>query len=350
MLRLVASTSLAFWGCFGQTPDLQRALASGQPRAVAWAAYTIARENRQEMIPALAALVASYQGSPNDDRAAVPPESAAIEAVADALIQLHASLPGSTIMHLYPQFPAQTIILLSRAPDNTAPLLEIFQTTASRDLWLAAGNLLETHPPLEFVRSLLDGFVVVFVFRVVPQSDNAATPDVGEGCASDFFMAADEAFSDWPKARMYRLITVELPPNIFAPGTHPVGFSYWETTDYRDSWTDGDCSPGKSRYWRAGLLAELESKSLDDFPLEPETEETVQYTSTASFEDSVKAAIQKQSRAFADVVGSLIRSGALSIEDSWALDLKCRIEIQDTRPWPRMELPPVEGKWCTPAP
>jgi hypothetical protein len=340
---------MAVWPCFGQPSQVQ-ALASGRPRDVAWAAYTIARENRQEMAPNLAALVASYQGGSMDDRATVPPEVAAIEAVADALIQLQAKLPAETIMHLYPQLPAQAIILLSRASDNAAGLLEIFRSTRSRDLWLAAGNLLAIHPPPGFARSLLDGVVVSFVFRVVPQSDHTETPEVGSGCAGDFLMAPDEAFRDWPKARMYRLDTGEHSGNIFAPGIHSVGFGYWETTDYRDPWGDGDCSRGKSKYWRTGLLAQLQGKNLYDFSLKSETEETVPFSSVLLFEDSVRTTIQKQFWAFGGVVQSFLQAGVLSTEDSLALDLKCRIEIQDARPWPRMKLPPVEGRWCTPAP
>lgn len=106
-----ATISLAVWTCFGQTPDvvqaarnpkdLERLLASGQPRDIAWAAFIIARESRHELAPNLAALLAAYQHrGPTEDRATVPPEDAAIEAVADALIQLQANLPAATVMHL----------------------------------------------------------------------------------------------------------------------------------------------------------------------------------------------------------------------------------------------------------
>ncbi len=256
---LLAVISLAGWSCYGQSLP-------SSPREVAWAAYTIAEDNRVEMIPSLAALIASYQGAPIPDRGSMPPETAAIEAVADALIRLQAVLPGDVVMRLYPQFPAQTIILLSRASDNTAPLLYIFQTTQWRDLWLASGNLLALHPTPEFVRSLLNGAVATFTFRVIAPSDQIGYADGGSGCAGDFGMSHDPAFADWPKARMYRLDTNGRSRNIFAPGIHPVGFSTWETTDYRDSWGDGDCSPARSSDWRTGLLAQLQGKTLNEFP------------------------------------------------------------------------------------
>jgi hypothetical protein len=280
----------------------------------------------------------------------VPPEVAAIEAVADALIQIHADLPAETIMHLYPQLPAQAIILLSRAPDNTAPLLEIFRTTPYRDLWLAAGDLLAVHPPPGFARSLIEGFTVSFVFQVVAPPDQAYRSEGGGGCASDSFMTREDAFIDWPKTRMYALMTHDAPLNIFAPGIHPVGFRDWVTTDYRDAWTDGDCFPAASLDWRAGLIAQLQGQNLDDLPLKPEIKEAVPYISVELFQERVKTAIDEQSQALANVLESLVQAGFLSVQDSTELHLQCRIEIQDKRPQPGAPLPEIEGKWCKTAP
>jgi hypothetical protein len=280
----------------------------------------------------------------------VRPADAAIEAVADALIQLQAKLPAATVMQLYPNFPAQTIILLSRAQENTEPLLGIYKSTPWRDLWLAAGNLLALHPTSEFVRSLLNGVVVSFSFRVVPQ-DAAEGPRFGSGCAGDSVMNRDKAFADWPKARMYRLDTGGHPRNIFAPGIHPVGFSAWETTDYRDPWTDGDCSREKSKYWRKGLIAQLQGKTPDEFHLEPSVEMTMTYWSAAAFEERVKGAIETQSSTFQSAIDAFVGSGILSAQDVLKLHLKCRIAVTDERPSPRIELPSVEGRWCaTPVP
>lgn len=355
-------TFVAVCTCFAQTTsadrvktdpkDLEKMLASGRPREIAWASYTIVRQNRRDLAPNLAALIASHQQlRPAGERGPVPAEDAAILAVADALIQLEAKLAAATVMHLYPQFPAQTIILLSRASDNVAPLLEIFRTTPSRDLWLASGNLLALHPPHEFVYSLLDGFTVTFVFHVFSGSDEKGIPEVHEGCAGDTYMVPDEAFRDWPRARMYRLVaSTETPPNTFAPGIHPVGFRYWETTDYRsDSWADGNCSPEASKFWRTGLLAEVQGRDADDFPLEPKTEEIVRYSTPGAFENHVRDTIEEQSKVFEKVLQSFMRSGTLSTLDARALHLKCRIQVQDERPWPHSPLPALEGKWCTPA-
>ncbi len=129
----------------------------------------------------------------------MPPEDALIQAVADALIRFDASLPAQTVMHLYPRFPALTVILLARVRGAQQPLLDIFQGTRHRDLWLAAGNLLVANPPPGFVRALLQYFFVSFVFRVVEPAGKAVDDGVSGGCAGDMYMMTDERFRDWPR-------------------------------------------------------------------------------------------------------------------------------------------------------
>jgi hypothetical protein len=169
---------------------------------------------------------------------------------------------------------------------------------------------------------------------------------IDSGCAGDFMMRPDERFRDWPKARMYRMDHGKYVQNIFAPGIHPVGFSWWETTDYQDTWEDGDCSAGTSKYWRTGLIAQLMGKELSDSPLQPEVHEVVVFTSAAAFEERVRSAIEEKSRAFGDVAGAFVQSGDLTAEDAAALHLQCRIEVVDDRPLPRADLPGVVGRWC----
>src|SRR5260370_290353 len=83
-----------------------------------------------------------------------------------------------------------------------------------------------------------------------------------------------------------------------------------------------------------------------DFPLQPEVDETVLFSSAAGFEDRVRSAIQQKSRAFGEVAGAFVQNGELTVEDSAALHLQCRIEVLDDRPSPRTDLPEVVGRWC----
>ena len=348
MVRFGAAVfCIASFGCFGQVPDLDGQLASAEPRNVAWAAYTIGVQKRLDMVPKLVQLVSSFESGATTDKEGVSPETAVMEVVADALIRLEAKLPAEVVMNLYPQFPAQTLILLSRASDNSGPLMEIFKKTKSCDLWLAAGNLLAAHPPSGFVRMLLNGAFTSFSFRVVlnePEKDGLG------GCASDFWMGRDENFQEWPKARMYRIVHGENAQNVFAPGIHPVGFHWWETTDYRDPWEDGDCSEWTSKYWRTGLIAQLLGKRPSEVPLQPEVHEVVLFTSAAAFEERVRIAVEEKSQALGEVAAPFVEKGELTLEDSTTLHLQCKIQVVDDRPLPRADLPGVVGRWCSAPP
>jgi hypothetical protein len=163
-------------------------------------------------------------------------------------------------------------------------------------------------------------------------------------------MTREDAFIDWPKTRMYALMTHGSPLNVFAPGIYPLGFRDWAATDYRDAWTNGDCFPATSLDWRASLIAQLQGQNLDGLPLKPEIKKAVPYISAELFQDRVKAAIDEQSQALANVLESLVQAGSLSVQDSTELHLQCRIEIQDKRPQPGAPLPEIEGKWCKIAP
>jgi len=337
-------------GCFGQVREPDRQLATGEPRDTAWAAYTIGVQGRSEMVPKLAELVGRFDGGgATADQGRISPEAAAMEAVADALIRLEARLPADVVMHLYPRFPAQTIILLSRASDNSGALMEIFEKTKSRVLWLAAGNLLAAHPPPGFVRALLGGLVTSFSFRVV-WTDPEAGFGFGGGCGCGGGLGPNDDFRDWPKARMYRIVQDKNVPGIFAPGIHPVGFSWSETTDYRDLWDSGNCWDSTNVYWGTGLIAQLLGKKMSELPLQPEFHEVVVFTSAWAFEERVRSAIEEKSRALREVAGAFVESGELTAEDAAALHLQCTVNIVDERPLPRADLQASAGRWCATVP
>jgi hypothetical protein len=60
--------------------------------------------------------------------------------------------------------------------------------------------------------------------------------------------------------------------------------------------------------------------------------------------------VKGKSRAFGEVVATFVQSGDLTLEDSAALHLQCRIEVVDDRPLPHADLPEVAGRWCVAPP
>ena len=96
------------WRCWrlARVQDLDRQLASGDPRTVAWVAYTIGVQRNFAMVPQLVRIVSSFQGGTRADEGQTTPEAAVMEVVADALIPLEAKLPADVVMSLYPGLPA----------------------------------------------------------------------------------------------------------------------------------------------------------------------------------------------------------------------------------------------------
>jgi len=321
---------------------------AAEPWDIAWAAENAAAQHRVAIIPELARLVEDYQTQPDIGAQPTSPETAAIEAVADALIQLQAKLPAATVMHLYPDFPAQTIILLSRSPDNADALLQIFQTTHEPARWLAAGNLLSLQPSPEFVRAVLADISVRFTFEVIPPGAEAFGLGSGGGSGGSSYVVVNDLYENWPKARTYALVTSETVPDIVAPGIHPVGFRSWENTDYRDHGASDDYRPGTNKDWAIGLVAQMQHETLSEMALKPEITHVLPYTSDEDFLAGTKTIIDGQSAAFHDVLEWFVQANLLSIQDSTELHLKCRIDVNDLRQEPLSALPVIEGKWCQP--
>jgi hypothetical protein len=100
-------------------------LASSDPRTRAWGAYLVLRDHHRELLPQLAALAAVHVVKPGMPTGADRDAHDAMLAVLDALIQLReiAGVNGpspATITGLFQEFPAQSVILLSRAGPSAA--------------------------------------------------------------------------------------------------------------------------------------------------------------------------------------------------------------------------------------
>ena len=137
-------------------------LHSADPRTQAWGAYIVLRDGRTEAIPDLLALVAGF---PVVEEVAMPADvdrHDAMLGVLDAIIQFGAQVPASDTQRICPEFPVQSLILLSRSEEDTAPaLLAIFKSERRWPAaWLAAGDfLLERHAE-GFAAAVVEGMTV----------------------------------------------------------------------------------------------------------------------------------------------------------------------------------------------
>ena len=173
------------------------------PRLLAWAAFWIERDDQFQRVPQLLEIVARYNsGAGNPSSSSKWTDDAALMAVLDALIYLHADVPVNEAEALYGKFPVQALILLSRSHDDTEEaLLRILDKTANFIDWLAAADLLAAKPPAGFAARLLKIIAINAFFRVLEPGQTA----VGEGWGGDCASSGEDPRPKWPPIGAYRL-------------------------------------------------------------------------------------------------------------------------------------------------
>jgi hypothetical protein len=198
------------------------------------------------------------------------------------------------------------------------------------------------------VRLLVDTLVVTFNVRIVVDAEETGIAnEQGSDCENGFVTVPTPAFRDWPRVRLYGLQTGPAGENILAPGIHPVTFFSWHSGDYIDhSGSNGSCAPDASAEWYAGFLAQVRGDGTHIGALREEINETLSYSSPASFRRHMDVLVRRQAQAFLREKKSLVRSGRLSRQDASKIRFRCRLQISDDRPEPRRELPAIKATWC----
>ena len=134
-------------------------LSSADPRMQAWGAYMLLRDRRTEAIPVLLEMLARCPVVEEIDTPGEVHQHDAMLGVLDALVQLGAEVPTDDAQRIYPEFPVQSLILLSRSPEDTVPaLLDIFKSERRWPAaWLAAGDLLLQRRAQGFAAAVVEG-------------------------------------------------------------------------------------------------------------------------------------------------------------------------------------------------
>jgi hypothetical protein len=103
--------------------------------------------------------------------------------VLDALIGLGAAVPVEEARKLYPEFAAQSMILLVRSPnDAQSALLDIFHDAKANWTWLATGNVLVKARTPGFAALLLGRFTQHMTVSVLDPGFGSAFGGGGSEC------------------------------------------------------------------------------------------------------------------------------------------------------------------------
>jgi hypothetical protein len=299
-------------------------LRSEDPLRVAWGAWLARQDHQTALIPLLIEKVEEYQPTEQSPSQKVERDRHdALLVVLDALIGLGATVPVKEGRKVYPEFAAQSLILLVRSQtDAQSALLDIFHNARANWNWLAAGNVLVRTRQPGFAALLLTRFTQHVTVSVVDAGFGGGSSGGGSECG--FSLRAPKA--RWPSVGLYLLTQFpERMPGLTA--TFLVGGDttvyYWrvEPGNY-DNPPDasGSCDDGDRDRYRAQYLTRLMESSFPRMSMDPYPQITVTWKDDADYRQRLLAIVEEQCVEFRRAVASLQQSGQV-------LTLKPRLEI-----------------------
>jgi hypothetical protein len=327
-------------------------LHSGDPRLQAWGAYVVLRDKHKELIPDLLALANAYEitGLP-----VLSPHRAqhdAMLAILDTLIQLNPRIPADESKRLYSEFPAQSMILLSRAwinPDSLDSsnkiLLELFRTEHSQLEWLAAGNILGERKAEGFAAAVLGNVTVHLNLQVTGLIGHMH--GMASSCSEDFFPEKPDDRAGWPEIGTYALTEARPDATLLVNGADP---SYYLRKVSRlygfNSHEGAECRIITAESWdrlREHYVTRLLGASEDDPPLRVSLHQTIIWENDQAYLAYLRTAVRQEQEAFAEVVQRFKNIHLLSDVEAAAAKPHVEITIVDDREDRSASLPRAEN-------
>jgi hypothetical protein len=272
-------------------------LESGVPRMVAWGAHGAGAMHDENAVPELTALAGRWQplvpSERNDDGAPTLSKTQAetrdaMADVLDALVQMNATLPHSSLRDLAHDFPSETAIFLARMPASESADLRLgFFRDSSRDtptLRYVAAALLAREPQPGFAAELMSGIRVRITIQVI----SPGTTMGGYGAAGDCASIIEEQRDNWPPTPHYRLsLDKGAGDGELVGGAEPVYMQRMTGGSY----SDHSCGDGiyLSDQRRQNLLAEMLGVKPDAIAWEVDIHHPIAFRSQKQYEADVLA-------------------------------------------------------------
>lgn len=319
-------------------------LASPDPRLRAWGAYEVLRDRQTNQLPTLLSLIASYNPVSGEPTKIERDPHDAMLAILDAAIQLNAEVPAADAAKLYPEFPAQSMILLSNAKEGASRyLLAIFQDKATRQVdWLAAGDLLARGQSREFVSALLGSMVVHASISVtLPNQRERFTGTATQG---DRTYEIPKPKPGWPEAGSYVMAGCSTAPPqggvVLATGIDSVFYyrrvdSNYDTQDYSHF-----CPSIDFQRLRQHLLDDMTQQAPQNSLLPAFEYERISWRNADDYRARITRFVVREQTAVRRVVALFQCYGVLEPNESLT-GPKIEISISDTRPKGSPPLPPL---------
>jgi hypothetical protein len=304
-------------------------LANSDPRIRAWGAYLVLRYRRTDLAPNLLSSLYSYKPSEKPDK----DEHDAMLVVLDALIGLHIPVPAREAAKLLPEYPAASLILLSRGGEAAnEQLLTIFRNqSAGSAAWTAAGNMLAARRAHGFAAAVISGMTVELDVAIKDSGDvNSYNEGWGISCCR--YHPPKGPKVGWPEAGNYTLTPSGDPPAVLlAQGPHPVYFTRTVDALYNGLSEVGFGCEVSYDLARQQYLAELlgapQSKQL--FPTTQNRE--IVWGSQSAYENELDAMVISLNRDIARAIQELETRGLLTPEEAATARPSLWVNVSDHR-------------------
>lgn len=315
-------------------------LDSEDARIRAWGAYLTVRDRQVATIPRLLEIAVEYAAKRAQGGEVDKDEHASMLSVLDALIQLDGRMPRRDAATLYQEFPAPSIIFLSRGDEaSDEHLLKIFrEDTTATGAWLTAGNLLLARRPEGFGAALFNGLTVDMKVRVV---DATSPPEPKTGTGGSCSTGAGGAPADWPPAATYYisqrgvLLSSGAVPTFY---TRIVGMA--EPSGRGPDFVC-DFRPESREDMRQQLLAKLALEAPTSPLVRTRVNETLAWKTDLQYQQELRALIARQQKQLEALGAKLQSVGALTPQERAAATAAIAVSIVDARGGSRRVLPAI---------
>ncbi|MGA8026410.1 MAG: hypothetical protein WB992_04640 [Bryobacteraceae bacterium] len=310
-------------------------LHSDDPLEIAWGAWLVKLDRQMNFIPLLVQKVKEYvpMEEPAVGTRDRDSQDAMLEAL-DTLIQLNASVRVEDARKLYPEFAAQSLILLVRSPENAqSALFEIFDKAKTNWTWLAAGNVLFKQQAPGFARRLMDRLTQHVSVSVWDPGLGGGSGGGGSECG----FSLREPKMDWPPVGLYQL--TQFPGRIpwvtatfLIDGPTPVYYLRAEPGNY-DNPPDspGYCYDGDRDQYRAQYVTKLLQFTFPKISLDPYPLISIEWRDEINYAQRLSAAIEQQITAFHLALASLESIHLLTPDEASSLRPRVEVVISDRR-------------------
>lgn len=319
-------------------PALRRALASQQPREVAWGAYRAQRWSLRDTIPELRTAL-TRTGEPEDEAWVC-----AQLFLLDALMVLEASLtPAEVRPHLYSRCHAQAVVLALRVRDGREQGLIDFVRDGSHSLdnmgWLACGSdLAQTRPDL--LASVVLAQLEVELSIHVVSAGHEVSPRVGGrgGSVGHSTVKPPRGFPPYPCLRLH--LEASVGATVLMPGPAPV---FMTRTERTAETIHPDVIVSLDR--QAVLRDWLDRMAPGSSALLPiRRASTITFSTEAGYRDEVAQLHRSVEADIRRAIQGLETAGLLAPESSVSVRVSTRVTIDDRRLDPEVPLPDVTGR------